>query len=104
MVPICEHIHDTGSRCGSPAVNNSQLCFFHQRGRQGFYRDKNRTLTYDFNVLESAESVQLAVTHISHALVIGVIDSHTANALFRGLALVLRTLKIKEKCGASDLC
>jgi hypothetical protein len=34
MTTICRHIRVTGQRCGSPALRNHSLCYFHHRTQQ----------------------------------------------------------------------
>ncbi len=38
--PTCDHIKTNGNTCGSPAIKDSQFCYFHQRDR-----DRQRNLS-----------------------------------------------------------
>ncbi|HVZ19314.1 MAG TPA: hypothetical protein VG897_19500, partial [Terriglobales bacterium] len=64
-IPTCTHIKDDGSPCNAIPVHNTPYCYFHRK----FYQppalpgDKN----YQAPLLESHQSIQLAVTHLYQA-------------------------------------
>lgn len=101
QVPICEHLHDKGTRCGSPAVRGLAFCYFHSRMKQR-PTEKNGKLRYPVPALESAESIQLAATHIAQALADDLIDSRKANSLLRALSIAMASIKLCSKSSDAD--
>jgi hypothetical protein len=101
QVSICEHLHDKGTRCGSPAVRGLALCYFHSRMTQR-PTEKNGKLRYPVPALESAESIQLAATHIAQALADDLIDSRKANSLLRALSIAMSSIKLCSKSSNAD--
>jgi hypothetical protein len=95
LVPLCEHIKDDGNRCGSPARGGKHFCHYHLRMQQSAARHGKFGL--DVLALESTESVQIAVTHIFRALAEDAIDTRKANSMFRGLSLILATLRPSQR-------
>src|SRR5262244_953132 len=97
-VPTCNHIHDDGRACGSTALHDQEYCYFHDRLRQ---RPRRRQVDgkLELNIfeLESIESIKIATTHVMQALADDLIDSRKANALYRGIALMLSALRLEQR-------
>ncbi len=91
MYPICEHIKDNGERCGSPALQGHKLCFFHNRAHNPIKLPGQ--FSYKIPVFESAHSIQIALTHITQALLDGTIDRKTADVLLRAVRLGTHALR-----------
>lgn len=97
--PICEHIKDDGERCGSPARRGQKLCHFHGRAVQPAALPGKPG--YTVPVAETAESLQITVTHVIQSLVNGAIDAKTANSIFRGLTLAYNSLRLPKSSGTA---
>jgi hypothetical protein len=76
--PRCQHIKDDGIRCGSPAMRQRKLCYFHER-------QKVRSKKLEIPLLEEKISIQIAITRVCQALANGELDPKTASALLYGL-------------------
>ncbi len=66
-VPRCHHIKVKGTRCGSPALRNHKLCFFHQRWHEQRIRIRaypDEWSALELPVLEDANSIQMAITQV----------------------------------------
>ncbi len=64
-VPRCHHIKVKGTRCGSPALRNHKLCFFHQRWHeQRIPMGMSQKHSLELPVLEDANSIQMAITQV----------------------------------------
>jgi hypothetical protein len=94
--PICRHIKTNGLQCHSPALDDSQWCYFHHRlhGRHEKYRITEATRGYlipgqhiELAALEDRESVQVALSVVINALASGNLDIKRATALLYGLQL-----------------
>lgn len=90
-VPLqCEHILDTGIRCGSPAMREHDFCYYHRRAHAKVLPGDT---AYVLPVLETEEAIQLAVTHILRSVLKGKLDRREAATLFQGIRIAQATLK-----------
>jgi hypothetical protein len=90
----CEHIRDTGLRCGSPAMRGRDFCYYHRRLHDITVLPGDST--YLLPALETEQAVQLAVTHILRALMKGKIDRPTALAMFAGIRIAQNSIRHAE--------
>ena len=88
---LCSHIKTNGLRCGSPALRESQFCYFHHNYGQPrlLPAGKNRRSgpTVELPVLEDANSVQVALMQIMGGLLEGSIDDRKAALLLWALQI-----------------
>ena len=84
-IPQCEHIMDTGFRCGSPALRNKPFCYHHSDVHA--MRAKVGTKGYRFRPLETSKSVTMQVAEISQAAHDGAISLQLARLLLYGLQI-----------------
>ena len=79
---------DSGHRCGSPALHDRPLCYWHQRALTACKTPKAYSI-----VLEDYNTIQIAVTKVFNDLMAEKITPQLANAAFYGLALAQRNSK-----------
>jgi hypothetical protein len=99
-VPICEHIKDNGIRCGSPAMRHVHFCYFHRRAHHPPVPLGDRD--YVPPVMESRESLQIAITHVLQALTSGNIQPKVANSIFYGIFLATKTLRMPADAAPAE--
>jgi hypothetical protein len=87
---LCSHIKTDGRRCGSPALRESQFCYFHHnygKPRSLPRSKKQRGPAVELPVLEDANSVQVALMQIMGGLIEGSIDDRKAGLLLWALQI-----------------
>jgi hypothetical protein len=89
-VPHCNYIKDNGIRCGSPALRDKKLCYFHERRRKDFpYRRPYRTAQFcrraDFFNVKTAEDVMRSLNQVMNAVLIGQLSPREAGAIIFAL-------------------
>lgn len=89
--PRCGHIKTNGQQCGSPAIKDTQLCYFHGETRKQ-RESEAAAKAADLPVLEDMHSLQLAVMRVCGLLASKAIEEKTARVLFDGLRLAQKTL------------
>lgn len=93
--PRCEHIKTNGQRCGSPAIKDTPLCYFHGETRKQ-RESEAAAKAADLPVLEDMHSLQLAVMRVCGLLANKTIEEKTARVIFDGLRLAQKTLAEHE--------
>ena len=86
QAPRCQYINPCGRRCGSPAMHGKDLCYQHDKFKN--LSSDPRNVTSFIPVLDSGESVQIAITNILRALAADKIEVKKAYAMFFGLQLM----------------
>jgi hypothetical protein len=79
--PRCQHVKVNGTRCGSPAMRQRKLCYYHERQRV----EPKHSKDLEIPLLEDATSVQLAITRVCQSIANRAIDAKTAGLLLYGL-------------------
>jgi hypothetical protein len=96
-VPRCQHIKTNGTRCGSPALRNHNLCFFHQRwhnARIVMPRNyPNLETRVELPVLEDANAIQMALTQVMRLILMEKITDKQAGRLLHALQIASLNLK-----------
>lgn len=64
----CETIHLDGSRCGSPKMKDSTLCYMHDR------LEKAKAAKLDLGPMEDPDSIQVAIKKLQTAVIDGTLD------------------------------
>jgi len=98
-VPRCQHIKMNGTQCGSPALRNRRLCFFHDRIRREQSRiaaDVSAQRRFDLPLLEDANSVQVALMKVIQMLGSGRLDHKTAGLMLYALQTASANLRIAD--------
>jgi hypothetical protein len=89
---ICEHIKDDGVRCGGPALSGEIYCRFHVQVRTHVSPEDS---LYELPVLETEKSVQIALQHMTRALLAGKLSERKAavmmSAIKTAAALIRQT-------------
>jgi hypothetical protein len=90
--PRCQHILDNGRPCASPALRDSQFCYHHRRVHLA---PPNPCLQPEafIPLLETAESIRVAITNATRAVASGELTPQQANAIFRGLRVLETSMK-----------
>ena len=94
-VKTCAHVFDNGTVCKSPALGDYKHCYFHIRLHQKPQKRKDGSTFLLLNDLTCVEGIQIAISNVLHATNDGLIDSRTANSLYRGLGMALSALRLK---------
>ena len=97
MIKICEHLHDDGSTCGSPALTGYNFCYFHQRLRHPRHRPGD--FEYKLPVLDTPHAILMATQHITQAALDGILEASRARLVLSALRLAMTTLKAMNKNG-----
>jgi hypothetical protein len=66
-VPLCQHWMDNATRCGSPAMRGTRLCYSHHRAQVRGVRktaERARQRWFESVALEDAASVQRALRQV----------------------------------------
>src|SRR5271155_5615084 len=98
-VPRCQHIKMNGTQCGSPALRNRRLCFFHdriRRERSKIAADVSAQRGFDLPLLEDANSVQVALMKVIQMLGSGRMDHKTAGLVLYALQTASVNLRNAE--------
>lgn len=89
--PRCAHTKPNGKGCGSPALKDESLCYFHSLARsQAEVAPANSTL--EMISLEDRLGVQLAIMRVCTMLADKTLDAKTGRAVLAGLRLAQRNL------------
>lgn len=99
-VPRCQHIKVNGVQCGSPALRRRARCFFHERAHfdrelaaSQLTRNGNSQGSFDFPLLEDANSIQIAIMKTIQMLGSGQLDHKTAGLMLYGLQIASSNLR-----------
>lgn len=85
----CHHIKSNGVQCGSPALRNDRLCYFHRAWRPiTLFPSK-----FMLPALEDAHSIQLAITRVIAMTLDTVIEPKMASTVLYALQIASTNLK-----------
>jgi hypothetical protein len=87
----CQFVRTNGTQCGSPAMRNKSLCYYHVTsnrpsalpGQHGYY----------LPILEDPEIIQVTLSKILHSIVLGCIDLPRARTMLHGLQLAASNIR-----------
>jgi hypothetical protein len=95
--PRCQHVKVSGTQCGSPALRNKTLCFFHQQNRPlpiECYADIEwATGEIYLPALEDAHSIQTVIRQVIQMAMQKRIERKTASLLLYALQVASSNLK-----------
>lgn len=86
--PRCHHVRTNGLRCGSPAMRNQKLCYFHKRAQ-----NPSQASRTEMPNLEDGNAIQLGIATIMRQLMMGGIEYRAAQLMIDSYRLALRNLK-----------
>jgi hypothetical protein len=94
-IPSCTHVKDDGSPCEAIPVKGTPYCYFHRKyySPTALPGDKN----YQAPLLESHQSIQLALTQLYQAFLSKKIDMKEAQFGLQVLRLASKTISAIEK-------
>ena len=78
VAPRCHHVKPNGQRCGSPAMNGEQFCYFHNLARMS---------VNSFPILEDRRALQVAYMRICERLMSGTLSALNAKVLLQALSM-----------------
>src|SRR5215813_11406984 len=91
----CQHIMDSGHRCGSPRMQRKEFCYFHNRLHESFLLPGQSH--YEAPPLDNLQSISLAMTHVMRAQTKRLITSIEAKTMLYNLQLAQYNLRLIEK-------
>ncbi|HET8825127.1 MAG TPA: hypothetical protein VFM77_08360 [Terriglobales bacterium] len=105
--PRCRFTKADGTCCGSPALKNRRLCYFHNEttdGRRSKAKggDSKNRKTFRLPVLEDEVAIQMAVTNVCQDLANECLDSKRASTLLYGLQVASTVLRHRTKGNAEE--
>ena len=86
----CRHIFTDGRRCGSPALRNQPLCYYHHTNRKPVKAPrarKNRSSTFDLPLPEDQSAIQHSIGQVLQRIASNDIDPRRAGLLLYGLQI-----------------
>jgi hypothetical protein len=105
LKPLCDHVFSTGRCCGSPALRDSNFCYWHHsaRARRASRPAPPPEQPTNSNLLmplvEDADSLMVALQEVMHAIANNRIDRARAGLLLYGIqtsAMILPRLSQQE--------
>jgi len=101
MYALCTHIKSSdGKVCQSPALRGTDLCYFHYRWRKqkpsasrpaprkkAARPEKNRALPFEFDDLDTPESIQTALSLVATAIAQDKLDHNRASAILYAIQM-----------------
>ena len=91
----CQHILDSGLRCGSPRMKRKEFCYYHLRLHDSFLLPGQPQ--YEAPALDNLHSVSLALTHVLRAQAKRLITPAEAKAMLYNLQLAQHNLRLIQK-------
>jgi hypothetical protein len=88
-IPRCEHLKINRTQCGSPALQRSHFCYFHQRWQEtrivlNANPARRGRAALDLPVLEDANSIQVSLMQVMRLILSGQLDpQHRRSAPLR---------------------
>ena len=92
----CQHIKTSGAQCGSPALKNQALCYYHSQSRPERVKIKGadgKTSEILVPVFEDASAIQMTVRQVAVLLLQDKIDNKKAGMLLYALQIASSNLK-----------
>jgi hypothetical protein len=91
LKPLCDHVFSTGRCCGSPALRDSNFCYWHHtaRARRASRPAPPSAPPTNSNILmplvEDADSLMVSLQEVLHAIAENRIDRARAGLLLYGI-------------------
>ena len=94
----CQHIKTSGAQCGSPALRNDKVCYYHMRNptvAAELYLDGERYADSQIMLppFEDAHSIQMGLRHIVQLMLQHRIDRKDAGLMLYALQIASSNLK-----------
>jgi hypothetical protein len=102
MYALCTHIKSSdGKVCQSPALRGTDLCYYHYRWRKqkpsaaravppkkkAAFPKKDRSLPFQFDDLDTPESIQIALSLVATAIAQDKLDHNRASAILYAIQM-----------------
>ena len=104
----CQHIHTSGSRCGSPAIRFKRYCYYHRWPPRvaNLVRVQDDPVLLHVPVFEDAHSIQEVLSRVTFHLLDGTLSVQRAGLALYALQIASANLKhIKqENSEATEIC
>ena len=108
--PQCNHIMSDGMKCKSPALKRQSYCYFHHRYNQRQRRrvqlggpvGTNQNTGIEMPVIESWETIQIAIQEILESIIDSRVDPKRAGLMLYALQLASTNLKMMKYPGISQ--
>jgi hypothetical protein len=105
-IALCQHIKTNGVRCGSPALRNHKLCYFHDRWRPLIQHPSGTarfpSAPFFLPLLEDADSIQIALSKVCGHLLHRRLDPQKAGILLHAIQLASTNLKRRNQTKARE--
>jgi len=95
----CRHVFPSGQRCGSPALRQQPLCYWHQSTRRSVtelaerHACRNAVTSFHLDIPDDRSAIQLAIGTILQRIAADEIDSKRAGLLLYGLQIAALNLQ-----------
>jgi hypothetical protein len=94
----CHHIKTSGAQCGSPALRNEKLCYYHKHNRLAaaqLYMDGDRYCDSQIMIppFEDAHSIQMVLRHVVQLMLQKRINPKDAGLMLYALQIASGNLK-----------
>lgn len=97
VIRRCQHIKTGGAQCGSPALRNETLCYYHSQSRPERVKIKGANGKTSREILvpafEDASAIQMTVRQVAVLLLQDKIDTKKAGLLLYALQIASSNLK-----------
>ena len=100
LIGRCHFTKSDGELCGSYALRNKTLCYFHSQTAEG--RKKKKKKAFHMPVLEDDLAVQMVVTNVCRGLAEESLEPKRATTLLYGLQVATTALRRKTNRKASE--
>jgi len=89
--PRCNHIMESGARCGTPPLKDQPFCYYHRRWHTDFILPGHPA--YVPPLLEDRFGIQLALQHVFLALSKNLLDRRLAQTMLSTIRLAQQNLR-----------
>src|SRR5208283_1347897 len=95
----CRHVKTNGTQCGSPALKDNELCYYHDKNRPApaeLYMDGERYCNEQIMlpVFEDAHSIQTVIRHVVQLMLRRQIERKDASVMLYALQIASSNLKM----------
>jgi hypothetical protein len=96
MYMICRHIKANGLRCGSPALKDTQFCYYHLKIHTVGAEPHLKFGPLQLPAPEDPAAIQLSIARINDAIINGRIDLKKATGILYGLQIAAQFIDRKK--------
>ncbi|MGZ4789295.1 MAG: hypothetical protein ACXVZX_12315 [Terriglobales bacterium] len=96
---LCEHIKDNGVRCGGAALSGEVYCRFHVRARTTM---SATDAMYELPILETEQSVQIALQQLTRALLTGQLSERKAAVMMSAIKTAANLIRMTNQSASRE--